>query len=256
MMPMSSNIRKVLGYGLTDVQANDPRINWQSPLLDFTAAPTFTDFADHLDAVKGREFRWLDPADCVRRIGEAHPGRGLDDCVVYDAEHGSDEVLVLVPPSQAGDWMRLDDTFDYIEAHFGDEPDLDPVVRELRVGIAPFDGLWMDSQTGVELQKVSLFRRLLQSSDTTPERLLAAARKISHVPDFDEYEALTALVLGTQAEKPADETEPIFRDAGVAADRLARLVPSEVRELAAFGELFTDSGTWTSLIPVHYTYWT
>lgn len=234
---MSSMIRKVLGYGLTDVHADDPRINWESPLLDFTAAPTFTEFADHLDTVRGREFGWLDPADTVRRLGQAHPTRGLDDCVAYNAESGSDEVLVLVPPSQVNDWLRSDDTFDYIEAHFGDEPNLDPVVRELRMGIAPFDGLWMDKQTGAELQKVSLFRRQLLSGDATTEQLLAAARKI------------------TPTEKLADETEPIFRDAGEAADRLVRLVPAEVRELAAFGDLFTDPGTWTSLVPVHYTYW-
>jgi hypothetical protein len=256
MSGMSSNIRKVLGYGLTDLVDNDPRINWESPLLDFTAAPKFTEFAGHLATVKGREFSWLDPADSVHRFGQTHPLRGLDDCVVYNAETGSDKALVLVPPSQANDWMRLDDTFDYIEAHFGDEPNMDPVVRELRMGIAPFDGLWMDKQTGVELQKVSLFRRLLQSGNATPEQLLAAARKISPVPDFDEYEALTSLVLGTPVDKPTVETEPLFRDAGEAADRLARLVPAEVRELAKFGELFTDPGTWTSLVPVHYTYWT
>lgn len=235
---MSSVIRKVLGYGLSDLKAHDPRVNWDSPLLDFTAAPTFTDFADHLDGVRGREFSWLEPADCVRQLGQAHPARGLDDCVAYNAETGSSEVLVLVPPSQAGDWLRTNDTFDYIEAHFGDEPNTDPGIRELRIGIAPFDGLWMDKQTGFELQKVSLFRRLLQSGSATSEQLLAAARKI------------------TPIEKLADETDPLFRDAGVAADRLVRLVPAEVRELAAFGDLFTDPGTWTSLVPLHYTYWT
>jgi hypothetical protein len=238
MESMSSTIRKVLGYGLTDIEPGDTRINWASPLLDFTAAPTFTEFADHLAAVKGREFSWLEPADTVRRLGQAHPRRGLDHCVAYNAETGSDEVLVLVPPSQADDWLRSDDTFDYIEAHFGDEPNLDPVVRELRIGIAPFDGLWMDKQTGVELQKTSLFRRMLQAGDATPEQLLGAAQKISPV------------------EKPADELEPLFRDAREAAERLVRLVPSEIRELASFGNLFTDQGTWTSLVPVHYTYWT
>jgi hypothetical protein len=252
---MSSTIRKVLGYALTYVQADDPRINWASPLLDFTAAPTFTDFADHLDTVQGREFSWRDPADCVRRIGQAHPTRGLDDCVVYNAETGSAKVLVLVPPSQADEWLRSGDTFDYVEAHFGDEPNLDPVVRELRMGIAPFDGLWMDKKTGAELQKTSLFRRLLQSGDATPEKLLAAARFISPVPDFDADSALEALATGEPAKKPASDAEPLFRDAGEAADRLVRLVPAEVRELAAFGNLFTETDTWTSLVPVHYTYW-
>lgn len=236
-------IRKVLGYGLTDVQAGDPRINWESPLLDFTAAPTFTDFAGHLDAVKGREVSWLNPADTVRRLGQAHPRRGLDDCVAYNAETGSAAVMVLVPPSQAGDWMRSDDTFDYIEAHFPDEPDLDPVVRELRMGIAPFDGLWMDKWTGIELRKTERFRRLLQSGVASPGELLTAARFIAPVPDFDEYEALTSLVLGTPIEKPATNDGPFFADSGVAAERLVRLVPAEVRELSAFGNLFPTLGS-------------
>ena len=250
---MSSAIKKVLGYGLTDLEPGDARINWESPLLDFTQAPTFTAFADHLDSVEGKEFRWLSPAGEVRREGMGHPTRGLDECVVYNAETGSGKVLVLVSPSQASDWMRTDDTFDYIEAHFDDGPDLDPVVRELRMGIAPYDGLWMDKATGVELQKVGRFRRLLQDGGT-PEQLLAAARFIAPVPDFDAEEALASLTSGFPVEKPM-ASGPLFPDADVAAERLVRLVPAEIRELAAFGNLFTDPGTWTSLVPVHYTYW-
>jgi hypothetical protein len=252
-MSMSTAIKKVLGYGLTDVEPGDTRLNWDSPLLDFTTAPTFSEFAGHLDAVKGREASWLDPAEAVRDIGKATPRRAVDDCVVYNPETGSEEVLVLVPPSQANDWLRSDDTFDYIEAHFGDEPNLDPVVRELRMGIAPFDGLWMDKWTGTELRKTERFRRLLQDGGT-PEQLLAAARFISPVPDFDADEALTSLADGTPVRKPAADG-PYFTDAGVAAERLVRLVPAEIRELAAYGSLFTDPDTWTSLVPVHYTYW-
>lgn len=252
---MSSAIKKVLGYGLTDLVDDDPRINWASPLLDFTAAPTFTDFAGHLDTVRGREFDWLEPAETVRSIGQSYPRRSLDDCVVYNAGHGLNGVLVLVPPSQSGDWMRSDDTFDYIEAHFGDEPDLEPVVRELRTGIAPFDGLWMDKWTGTELRKTERFRRALQSGNSSPAELLAAARFIAPVPELDECETLVSLVLGTPIEKPATGDGPFFTDSDVAAERLVRLVPAEIRELAAFGSLFTDPGTWTSLVPVHYTYW-
>jgi hypothetical protein len=252
---MSSTIRKVLGYGLTDLEPGDSRINWASPLLDFTAAPTFTDFAGHLDTVKGREASWLDPAETVRSIGQVHPRRTLDDCVVYNVETGSEKVLVLVPPSQVNDWARSDDTFDYVEAHFGDEPNLDPVVRELRMGIAPFDGLWMDKWTGVELQKTERFRRLLQSGDATPEQLRTAVRFISPVPGFDADEAVTSLNPDTPAVKPKPDDGPFFTDSGVAAERLVRLVPAEIRELAAYGNLFTDPGTWTSLVPVHYTYW-
>ena len=50
------------------------------------------------------------------------------------------------------------------------------------------------------------------------------------------------------------EPDPLFPDAGATADRPVRLVPAEVRELAAFGNLFTDPGPWTSLFPVHDAY--
>lgn len=253
---MSSTIRKVLGYGITDLQPGDARINWASPLLDFTQAPTFTAFADYLAAVKGREMDWLEPADTVRDLGQTQPTRTLDDCVAYNAETGSEAVLVLVPPSQVTDWTRSDDTFDCIEAQFGDEPDMDPVARELRMGIAPFDGLWMDKWTGAELRKTERFRRLLQSDDASPAELLAAARFIAPVPELDEHETLVSQVLGMPLEKPATGDGPYFTDSGVAAERLVRLVPAEVRELAIFGSLFTDQGTWTSLVPLHYTYWT
>lgn len=103
---MSSCLKKVLGYGLIDLEPGDARINWDSPLLDFTAAPSFTDFAGHLDTVTNRESGWLVPVETVRGIGAAHPRRTVDECVVHNAETGSPKVLVLLPPSQAGDWLR------------------------------------------------------------------------------------------------------------------------------------------------------
>ena len=236
---MGTMIRKVLGYGLTDLEPADDRINWDSPLLDITAAPSFSSFADRLETVTATQFNQLDYAsEDVRFLSAKYPHRDLSDCVVHDAENGSERVLVLAPPSYYSEWLRSDDTFDYMEAHFGGEPTLKPKVTELGTGIPPFDGRWMDKETGFELRKFGMFRRLVQSGDASPEKLLSAARHIAPVP-----------------ETKAAGTEPLFADASVAAGRLTRLVPPEVRELASFGALFTDPDTWKSLVPIHYTYW-
>lgn len=254
---MSSQIRKVLGYALTDLQGGDPRINWKSPLLDYSTASTFGAFADHLGSVQAPRFSRLDiAAEDVRNAERAKPLRRLDSCVVHNPDSGLPGVMVLVPPSCSDEWLRYDDIFDYVEAHFNDEPTVDPVMKEIETGIYPFDGLWMDRQTGAEVQKVGLFRRLLQSGTASPEDLLYAARKISLLPDFDEKAALAALTSCSPEKAQAVESEPLFRDAGAAVDRLVRLVSPEIRELVMFGQLFTDEHLWKALRPVHYTYWT
>ena len=237
---MGTMIRKVLGYGLTDLVPADDRINWDSPLLDMTAAPSFDAFADHLLAAP-RSDQLHDASEDARFVSARYPHRDLSDCVVHDPESGSERVLVLVPPPYYSEWLRADDTFDYMEAHFEGEPTLEPLIQELRTGIPPFDGRWMDKETGAELHKFNMFRRLLQSGDASPEKLLAAAHHIAALPNTDA--------------DPATNVEPLFADAAAAATRLIRLIPIEVRELASFGALFTSPDVWKSLVPVHYTYW-
>jgi hypothetical protein len=122
-----------------------------------------------------------------------------------------------------------------VEAHLGGEADTGPALYDIP-GIDPFDGRWMDKSTGLELNHnyVRGYRRALELNDT--ERQDVAARRICI------------------AARPRPET-PLFADAATAAERLTRLVPAEIRELARLGDLFTDPGTWTSLRPVLYTYW-
>lgn len=235
---MSLRIRKVLGYAITDVAPADPRINWDSPLLDLVEVhPNFSDFVNHLEAAGPFDDPELEDIDMVRAgIGTQLPYR-LGSCVVHSFSDGLPNVMVLVPPSYSSTWIQEDNIFDYVEAHLGvDGPDTETSLHEVP-GIDPFDGRWMDQATGLELNHnyVRGYRRALALNSDTDQHDVAA-RRIS------------------LAGRPRPEA-PLFPDAATAAGRLVRLVPAEVRELASFGNLFADPGTWTSLRPVLYAYW-
>lgn len=233
---MSLRIRKVLGYALTDVAHADPRINWDSPVLDPGMTLTFGDFVRHLEASQSDVFDPEDVEMIRAEIGDRASYR-LGSCVVHSPGDGLPSVMVLVPPSYSSTWIQEDNIFDYVEAHLGDdEPDTGPVLHDVP-GIDPFDGRWMDKATGLELNHnyVRGYRRALTLNGDTKQHDVAA-RRIS------------------VAGRPRPE-EPLFPDAATAAERLTRLVPGEVRELARLGDLFTEQDVWKSLRPVLYTYW-
>lgn len=233
---MSLRIRKVLGYALTDVVPSDPRINWDSRLLHPDGALTFGDYVRHLEASGPFEDADLEYLDMVRAELERVRGYRLGECAVHSFDYGLPSVMVVVPPSYSGTWIQDDNIFDYVEAHLGDGPSLEPTLHDVP-GIDPYDGRWMDKATGHELNHnyVTGFRRALELNNDTAQRDIAA-RRIS--------------ISG----RPRPE-EPLFRDAAEAAKRLARLVPGEVRELTQFGALFAAPDIWKTLRPVLYTYW-
>lgn len=113
MGPMGTRIRKVLGYALTDVVPDDPRINWASPLLDLVGInPTFGDFVKHLEASGPFADPELEEVDMVRAgIGRLLPYR-LGSCVVHSFNYGLPNVMALVPPSYADTWIQDDNLFD------------------------------------------------------------------------------------------------------------------------------------------------
>lgn len=234
---MGTRIRKVLGYALTDAVPYDPRINWDSPLLDLgNCSLTFADFVRHLEATGPFEDPALEEVDMVRAgIGTWLPYR-LGSCVVHSFDYGLPNVMALVPPSYASTWIQDDNLFDYVEAHLGGEPDTEPRMHDVP-GIDPFDGRWMDMATGLELNHnyVRGYRRALELNSDTGQHDIAARR------------------IRVAGQSRPDE--PLFADSATATARLTRLVPGEIRELAALGSLFTAPGTWTSLRPVLYTYW-
>jgi hypothetical protein len=237
---MSLRIRKVLGYALTDVVPSDPRINWDSLLLYQGTSLTFGDFVRHLEASEPFEDADLEDVGYVRAaITDQLPHRlayQLSSCVVHSFDHGLSNVMVLVPPSYSSTWIQDDNLFDYVEAHLSGEADTDPSLHDVP-GIDPYDGRWMDKETGLELNHnyVRGYRRALALNSDTKQHDVAAQRI-------------------SIARRPRPEA-PLFADAATAAERLTRLVPWEIRELARLGNLLTEQSTWTALRPVLYTYW-
>jgi hypothetical protein len=232
---MGTRIRKVLDYALTDVVLADPRINWNSPLLDLVGVtPTFGDYVRHLEASGPFEDAELEDIGMISGELERVSPYRLGQCVVHSSDYGMSNVIV--PPSYSFTWIRDDDAMDYIEAHLGEGPSTEPTLHDVP-GIDPYDGRWMDKATGLELNHnyVSGYRRALALNMDSAQHDIAARR-----------------ISVARSPRP---TEPLFPDAATAAERLTRLVPGEVRELAKLGHLFTGSGTWTSLRPVLYTYW-
>lgn len=47
----------------------------------------------------------------------------------------------------------------------------------------------------------------------------------------------------------------MYADAAEAAARIVPTVPSDLRRLAEYGQLFTSDDVWKSLRPVLYRYW-
>lgn len=97
---MGTQIRKGLGYALTDVVPDDLRIKWDSPLLDIVGInPTFGDFVKHLEATGPFEDPEFEDVDMVRAgFGEPTAYR-LGSCVVHSFDYGLPNVMALVPPS-------------------------------------------------------------------------------------------------------------------------------------------------------------
>lgn len=251
MVAMGIQICKVLGYALTDLDEDDARVNWDSPLLDSCSVrDSFADFAEHLPTVPHLD------GEGISRSLALTPHRDLSDCAVYDPEHGRDDVLVLVPPSRSREWLRSGNIMDYVEAQIGGEPNMEPALKEL-ASIHPYDGLWMDRHTGVELDPrfAQAFNRMISNDDATPEQLLAAARRIVPVPHSEEEQHALSRAFASDFAGTVPAGTPLYADPQVAAERITRLVPAEIRALAEYGSLFTHPGTWKQLHPVHYTFW-
>lgn len=230
---MGIRVRKLLGYGLTDVKAGegrevDERINWDSPGLTFTAPPA-SDYRDWLEV--NREAGVIETDVELSLLREPEPGErriDLDSAVVHDGEFGLPDVLVICPPTYR-QWSRCDDAIDYIEETYLRKPIEEPQVNHvetLRHGIYPFVS-YMDTRTGERVDD-KIFNWI---------RATNAAEKV------DE-----------------GELDSLARDAGFDSSReawqtVAPLVPNDVRNIARFLDLFTSDEVWLQLRPVLYTYW-
>jgi hypothetical protein len=246
---MGLRLHKVIGWALTDLLPGkdgwghaDPRVNWEAEPFGH-------------DGRTGREYLpWLakrvadrrlpgleqwfsldhamlrDPAT-LGRLG----GKGVWESVTYDTEGGLPTVLVI-RPFTLPDWSRTDDSIDYAAETnmtgtlMGDRA----WVLPLRNGIHPYNGVYMDAETGENLPHQAVqwarLRNGLADQGADPEEAERVLTKAA--PLFTPYK--------TYAEAQA---------------RVVQRVPLEVRDVAEYLGLFTHAGVWRQLRPVLYTYW-
>jgi hypothetical protein len=161
--------------------------------------------------------------------------RALGDCIAYDPEFGLPGVLALQPLS-CPDWTRHDNPIDYSEETFltdGSQEDrVELLRRAVPAGIWPFTGIYMDDRTGNALPHDVIQWVRLANAGTV-------ARLRSPSPGL------------------ADELARRFgyADHQDALDHVVPVVPEEIRDLAAYAELFADPDAWKQLRPMIYTWW-
>lgn len=232
-------IKKMMGYALLDVQENDPRINWGSPILDEEIKEELLvdDYIKFLERHSDHDA--LLERSIIRALKVAD--RHLRDAVLYDPENGLGNILIVCPVSMAQRWVRNDDDLDgteytynyarkeHTEIHFPvPRESLSPELTLLDPGPYPYKG-YMDRVTGEPCHPQTWAWKGLQRDREGDEESVQEARE--EMSRFIGY--------GSFVE---------------AADRVVPEVPSPVRFLAQWGSLFTDPGGWRDLRPVLYTY--
>jgi len=230
---MGIRIHKFLGYGLNDVRTGedhkvvDPRINPDSPFFNYEL-PSLSSYKDWLEENSDPEERsnldsWYlnDPS-----AGGPRRRTNLDSCFAWSPEFGIPSVLAIQPVS-APDWSRQDDAIDYAEEIYVMKTEnLEPRVHALPHGIHPYSASYIDSRTGEKLNN----------------RVMWWVRAVSDGTRYDgELDSLAA--------------DCGFKNHQEAEKYIAPFVPTEIRNLARFANLFTKEDGWLDLRPLLYVYW-
>lgn len=243
---MALRLNKALGYALTDLVDGDPRINQGSPLLfwsrleeedeDFVV-PSLDGYAAWLEtqAAAGmggfgtRTEAKLLTSERSRRLHHLE----VTDAVVHEPETGP-EVLLLIPPVSLHRFCRSDDSIDYVEASLLPDGGRDNSLVVLQRGVGPWSERFMDVD-GTELSQDAQQFVYFTGTDMPEE----------------ELDHMAALI------QPADPAvdRSMYAGAIEARERIVPLVPSDLRRMAEYGQLFTSDEVWKQLRPVFYTYW-
>ena len=246
---MALKITKVLGYALTDVVENDPRLAIGKEDLDpdDDASPANATVRDLIDWVQGLPKDDPEAGNhlgllVVRHLFKDTPG--LAETPLHEHIHWSNAerspagVLLLQMPSFHKDWTRRDDAIDYYNEMASDswnDGSPENTLQVLPCGINPYRA-WVDDRTG------------------------AAIRCQGHAIDPG---VVGRMVLSARADALAGvpERADSFAKACGFADRTEFLahcapeVPGGIQALARHLGLFRDSATVRALRPVLWTYW-
>lgn len=249
---MGIRIHKVLGYALIDLEVHlgrsivtDRRVNPESVALanlfgkteDPDKVGTIADFVNYVrNKDSDREHRSsLVFLEGQMRNDPKNVAKEISNCIVYDMEFGTPEVLLIMPLSEYGNWRRYDDIIDYMQAGYEDTASINSI-KVLDRGIWPWEG-WVNQSTGSRLDPSHLF----------------VYRRFRDGLDKGAY-------TGQDRQDVKNNLNSIskkmgFKDYQDANENLGPQVPDEVIMLCDFLELFKDPMTAYKLKPVIYTYW-
>jgi hypothetical protein len=226
---MGIRVHKMMGYGLTDVVENDPRINWDSPLFRYELDKD-EHVDEYLEQLKEDEVTALDAMMVRQQRAGKLPRTGryeVQSCFEWGTSDGGLENVLCVRPLTMDDWYRYDDIMDYAEqTYFSDGHDQHDDVKVSHYALYPFDS-YMDARTGNRI-KSDIYTWLRAVNGKLTENL----------------EALDVLArhggFGSHAE---------------ALENCVAYVPEEIRNLCKYAGVFTDPATALTLRPMLYTWW-
>lgn len=245
---MSLRLNKAIGYALTDLVPNDPRINQESALLnwpqleeedDTFVAPNFDDYAAWLhraaaDGTGGFGTR-MEATLLEKVVAKAAGNPRLTDAVIHQQE-SNPEVLLLIPPIYVQSWARSDDSIDYAEARLQPGKGLDNKLTRVDAGFGAYSSSFMDIDGTDHSATAAYFKRAAEAGMPTDE-LDRIARGIRTM------------------DWRFDDERQIYSNAAEASARLVPMVPPDLRRLAKYGKLFTTDDVWKQLRPAIYSYW-
>lgn len=240
---MSIRIHKALGWGLLDVPEDDPRIDWESPLIQRESGRYGRDrYYSYLEKLREGADRWTDPIGEMALIRACeHEGLKLGqpcDRIHFDLEDRETSTF-LVQPFSCPDWHRWDDTMDWVQDEMIDDRGLDPHTDLLYANPWPFDSTRMNRHTG---ERITNQDGTLMTWVRASQIALPPARRRPWKGDL-----LRALDMLAQ--------EMGLKDHAEAVDTVVPNVPHEIRRLAEFGKVFVDPATVLELRPMLFTYW-
>jgi len=241
---MGIRINKVLGYALTDVRADtnkweitDPRFNKDGYTTDWEDSKfTIEGFKEHLiakikeigeDDLDRFNYR-LTLRGLEAKEGDMfrYPLRGFYECVTYDMEFGSPNVIVFSPISCHKEWKRYDNAIDYYDPANSDDGAITESVIKLNRPLWPWD-----TYTNIKLDP--------------PETL--------------KYEQQHFISILQQGFVDGDEDEYVqkmgFDNVADMEKHVIPTIPPEVVEMIKYLKIFKDEKTIYELRPVIYGYW-
>lgn len=239
---MGIRLYKKLGWAMSGLEHNqrtgaltDLRVN--ASALTHGLDDVGPQYLEYLDALRAAEPEnsdtWFDLSMTIQMVESDQEKNGeIPWPVTREAESGRRDVLMIQPPGYSH-WTRYGDQIDQAEEN-AVHPDEWGRIVEMPYGLYPFEGLYMDSRDGRKLDSAAkrMIDRVLNSMDENETKNASRLKAANHL----------ARNLG-------------FNDAEQARQYIAPVVPSDVRHVVSWLNLFSGPDVWLKLRPVLYVYW-